>query len=113
MATYGCLLLFFGIKDTVYHYLTSFGIKWKISLVVFLFSFVFPVLNIYILYRMGRIRTIARRTFLIGTGILGISIILGGYLLAKEGGLFLDATPRGSARSIACCGRWRPPGPGR
>jgi hypothetical protein len=57
MATYGCLLLFFGIQDTVYDYLTEFGIKWKISLIVFLFSFVFPVLNIYILYRMGRVRT--------------------------------------------------------
>lgn len=59
MATYGCLLLFFGIKDTVYDYLTAFPIKWKISLIVFLFSFVFPVLNIYILYRMGRIKTIS------------------------------------------------------
>ncbi len=59
MATYGCLLLFFGIQHTVYDYLTSFGTKWRISLVVFLFSFVFPVLNIYILYRMGRIKEIS------------------------------------------------------
>ena len=42
MATYGCLLLFFGISDTVYDYLTEVGIKWRISLIVFLFSFVFP-----------------------------------------------------------------------
>jgi hypothetical protein len=59
MATYGCLLLFFGIQDTVYDYLTTFNIKWKISVIVFLFSFVFPVLNIYILYRMGRIPTLS------------------------------------------------------
>jgi hypothetical protein len=58
MATYGCVLLFFGIRNTVYDYLTGFDIKVRISLIVFLFSFVFPVLNIYILYRMGRIPAI-------------------------------------------------------
>ncbi len=57
MATYGCLLLFFGIRDTVYDYLTASSIKWKISAIVFIFSFVFPVINIYILHRMGRIRS--------------------------------------------------------
>jgi hypothetical protein len=55
MATYGCLLLFFGIKDTVYDYLTEFNTKWRISLIVFMFSFVFPVLNIYILYKLKRV----------------------------------------------------------
>lgn len=55
MATYGCLLLFFGIKNTVYDFLTEFETKWRISLVVFMFSFVFPVLNIYILYKLKRI----------------------------------------------------------
>lgn len=55
MATYGCLLLFFGIKNTVYDYLTEFDTKWRISLVVFLFSFVFPVLNIYLMFKLKRI----------------------------------------------------------
>lgn len=55
MATYGCLLMFFGIKNTVYDFLTEFDTKWRISLVVFMFSFVFPVLNIYILYKLKRI----------------------------------------------------------
>jgi hypothetical protein len=55
MATYGCLLLFFGIKNTVYDYLTEFETKWRISLIVFMFSFLFPVLNIYILYKLKRI----------------------------------------------------------
>jgi hypothetical protein len=58
MATYGCLLLFFGIKNTVYDYLTAFDTKWRISLIVFIFSFVFPVLNIYILYRLKRVPSI-------------------------------------------------------
>jgi hypothetical protein len=58
MATYGCLLLFFGISNTVYDYLTPFDTKWRITLIVFLFSFMFPVLNIYILYRLKRIPAI-------------------------------------------------------
>lgn len=55
MATYGCLLLFFGIKNTVYDYLTEFETKWRISLIVFVFSFLFPVLNIYLLYKLKRV----------------------------------------------------------
>lgn len=55
MATYGCLLLFFGMENTIYDYLTSFDTKWRISLVVFLFSFLFPVLNIFILVKLKRI----------------------------------------------------------
>ncbi|PBQ31773.1 hypothetical protein CNR22_08320 [Sphingobacteriaceae bacterium] len=55
MATYGCLLLFFGIKNTVYDFLTEYDTKWRISLVVFMFSFVFPVLNIYVLYKLKTI----------------------------------------------------------
>jgi hypothetical protein len=55
MATYGCVLLFFGIKHTVYDYMTPFDAKWRISLIVFLFSCIFPVLNIAILYKLKRI----------------------------------------------------------
>lgn len=58
MATYGCLLLFFGIRDTVYDYMTAFDTKWRISIIVFVFSFVFPVVNIYIMYRLKRIPSI-------------------------------------------------------
>lgn len=59
MATYGCLLLFFGIQNTVYDYLTPFDAKWRMSLVIFMFSFVFPALNIFILYKLKRIPTIS------------------------------------------------------
>ena len=55
MATYVCVLLFFGIHNTVYDYLTPFETKWRISIIVFMFSFVFPVLNIYILVKLKRI----------------------------------------------------------
>lgn len=58
MATYGCLLVFFGIKDTVYDFLTPFETKWRISLIVFMFSFVFPALNIYLLYKLKRIPSV-------------------------------------------------------
>ncbi len=55
MATYGCLLLFFGIKNTVYDFMTPFETKWRITLIVFLFSFLFPALNIFILYKLKRL----------------------------------------------------------
>ncbi|HOZ86731.1 MAG TPA: hypothetical protein PL029_03185 [Bacteroidia bacterium] len=55
MCTYGCLLLFFGIENTVFDYLTSVGTKWRITLIVFIFSFIFPVLNIFILYKLKKI----------------------------------------------------------
>ncbi len=58
MATYGCLLLFFGIRDTVYDYLTPLDTKWRISVIVFMFSFMFPVLNIFILYKLKRLPSI-------------------------------------------------------
>jgi hypothetical protein len=55
MATYSCLLIFFIIPDTIYDYLTSFAIKWRITLIVFLFSFAFPVINIFLLYKLKRL----------------------------------------------------------
>jgi hypothetical protein len=58
MTTYGCLLLFFGIKNTVYDYMTELDAKWRISIIVFAFSFVFPAVNIYIMYRLKRIPNI-------------------------------------------------------
>jgi hypothetical protein len=58
MATYACLLLFFGISDTVYDYLTPIENKWRITIIVFLFSFVFPIINIFILYKLKRITSL-------------------------------------------------------
>jgi len=58
MCTYGCLLLFFGIQNTVFDYLTTVETKWRISVIVFMFSFIFPVLNIFILYKLKKIPTI-------------------------------------------------------
>ncbi|MBK9285331.1 MAG: hypothetical protein IPM51_13600 [Sphingobacteriaceae bacterium] len=55
MASYGCLFIFFIIQNTIFDYLTPFGLKWRISLIVFIFSFLFPILNIFILYKLKRI----------------------------------------------------------
>lgn len=68
MATYGCFLIFFGIKNTIFDYMTPFEVKWRISIIVFVFSFLFPVLNIYLLYKLKRLPSItlsnqADRTF--------------------------------------------------
>ncbi|MBX3163376.1 MAG: hypothetical protein KF900_02760 [Bacteroidetes bacterium] len=58
MLTYACLLLFYGIHNTVYDFLTPFNTKWRIVLLVFMFSFAFPVLNLFLLYRLKRIPSI-------------------------------------------------------
>lgn len=58
MSTYGCLLLFFGIHNTIYDYLTTAETKWRITFIVFIFSFLFPAINIYILYKLKRIPAI-------------------------------------------------------
>jgi hypothetical protein len=58
MATYGCLLIFFVIKNTIFDYMTPFDAKWRISIIVFLFSFMFPVLNIFLLYKLKRLPSI-------------------------------------------------------
>ena len=55
MLTYACLLLFFGIQNTVYDFLTPFETKWRVLFIVFLFTFLFPVLNLFILYKLKRI----------------------------------------------------------
>src|ERR1043166_4208962 len=55
--TYGSVLLLFGIRNTVYNYMTPWEMKWRITFIVFLFTFVFPLVNIYLLYRLKRIRS--------------------------------------------------------
>lgn len=68
MASYGCLLLFFGFKNTVFELMTSYSSKWQIITTVFAFTFLLPVLNIYLMYKLNRIKSItlshrSERTF--------------------------------------------------
>ncbi len=55
MATYGCVLLLFGLKDSVYDFLTPHQVKWRMVVLVFMMSFLLPVINIYILYKLKRL----------------------------------------------------------
>lgn len=55
MCTYGSLLFFFFLKGSIYYYLTQTDFKWIITAMIFSFSFILPVINIYILYRLNRI----------------------------------------------------------
>ena len=58
MASYACLLLFFGFTDSVFELMTSTGSKWQIIITVFAFTFMLPCLNIYLMYKLKRIHSI-------------------------------------------------------
>ena len=58
MCTYGSMLFFFFMRGSIYYYLTPTDFKWIISAMIFSFSFILPVINIYILYRMNRISSL-------------------------------------------------------
>jgi hypothetical protein len=58
MATYACLLLFFAFKNTVFELMTATATKWQITLTVCAFTFVLPVLNIYLMYKLKRVNTL-------------------------------------------------------
>lgn len=58
MCSYGSLLFFFFLRGSIYYYLTPTNLKWIISAMIFSFSFILPVINIYILYRLNRISSL-------------------------------------------------------
>lgn len=58
MATYACLLLFFAFKNTVFELMTAYATKWQITLTVCAFTFVLPVFNIYLMYKLKRVNTL-------------------------------------------------------
>lgn len=55
MCSYGSILLFFFLKGSVYDYMTPVKLKWVISAMIFSFSFILPLINIFILYKLNRI----------------------------------------------------------
>ena len=55
MCSYGSLIFFFLLKGSVYDFMTPLKLKWIISAMVFSFSFVLPVFNIYTLYKLKRV----------------------------------------------------------
>lgn len=62
MATYGCLLVFFGLTHSMYAIYTPLKIKWIITAIVFSFTFCVPVLNIIILYKLKYISSFKLET---------------------------------------------------
>jgi len=58
MATYGCLLVFFGLTDSIYFIFTPLKVKIVITLTVLAFTFLLPTLNLLILYKMGYVSSL-------------------------------------------------------
>lgn len=54
-ATYGCLLVFFGMKGSIYYVFTPLRLKVVITVTVFAFTVLLPALNMLILYRLNYI----------------------------------------------------------
>ncbi|HQQ93780.1 MAG TPA: hypothetical protein PLQ93_04435 [Bacteroidia bacterium] len=55
MTSYGCAFLLFGLHGSVYDYLTPDSLKWRITFLVASMTFLLPVLNIYLLYKLDRL----------------------------------------------------------
>lgn len=62
MATYGCLLVFFGLKDSIYAIFTPLNTKVIITLIVFSFTCLIPALNLLILYKLKYISSLKLET---------------------------------------------------
>ncbi len=58
MATYGCLIVFFGLTDTIYFIFTPLKLKFILTLTIFAFTFLLPVLNLLILYKLGYVSSL-------------------------------------------------------
>jgi len=58
IATYGCLIVFFALTDTIYFIFTPFKLKLILTLIIFAFTFLLPVLNLLILYKLGYISSL-------------------------------------------------------
>ncbi len=58
MCSYGSILFFFFLKGSIYDFMTPLKLKWVISAMIFSFSFVLPVINIFILYKLNRISSL-------------------------------------------------------
>jgi len=58
IATYGCLLVFFGLTGSIYYVFTPLKLKLIITLTVFAFTFLLPALNMFILYKFNYITSL-------------------------------------------------------
>ena len=58
MATYGCIIVFFGLSNSIYFIFTPLRVKLVVTLTVLAFTFLLPVLNLLILYKMNYISSL-------------------------------------------------------
>lgn len=58
MATYGCLIVFFGLTDTIYFLFTPLKLKLVLTITVFAFTFLLPSLNLLILYKLNYVSSL-------------------------------------------------------
>lgn len=58
IATYVCLLVFFGLTDSIYYVFTPLRLKIVITITVFAFTFLLPVLNLLILLKLNYISSL-------------------------------------------------------
>ncbi|MES2131930.1 MAG: hypothetical protein V4506_06225 [Bacteroidota bacterium] len=58
IATYGCLLIFFGLTGSIYYVFTPLKLKLIITVTVFAFTFLLPALNMLILYKLNYISSL-------------------------------------------------------
>lgn len=58
MATFCCVLLFFGLTDTIYFVFTPIRIKLVLIITVFSFTFLLPLLNLLVLYKLNYVSSL-------------------------------------------------------
>lgn len=58
MATYGCIFVFFGLSHSIYDIFTPMRLKLLIIITVFAFTFLLPVLNLFILRKLRFVKSI-------------------------------------------------------
>lgn len=58
MATYGCLIVFFGLTNSIYYVFTPLKLKLVLTLTIFAFTFLLPALNLLILYKLNYVSSL-------------------------------------------------------
>lgn len=58
IATYACLMVFFMLRDSVYFLFTPFKLKLIITLTVFVFTVLLPMLNLLILQKLNYVTSL-------------------------------------------------------
>jgi hypothetical protein len=68
MVTYFCLLIFFGMNESMFYMFTPIKVKLILTIIVFVFTFLIPLLNLFILVKLKYVSSLhieerTQRTF--------------------------------------------------